>query len=349
MNAPAGVDLASLSAHLDAVGVARHGDLSAELLAGGRSNLTFLVSDGVNRWVLRRPPLHGVTPSAHDMAREYRVIAALRDSAVPVARAVTACNDVAVIGVPFQMVEFVPGRVVRSRSDLDALGSATVVSDCVDGLITVLAALHRVDPAAVGLADFARPTGYLERQVARWAAQWRHVRRDDDDRDRDADRLHAVLAAGVPRQSTTSIVHGDYRIDNTILDCDDPARVRAIVDWEMSTLGDPLADAALICVYRDPVFDAILGTAAAWTAPAMPSADELSHRYAVASERQLDHWAFYMALACYKLAVIAAGIEHRSAAANHGITGGTGRADRPGDAVAPLFARGISMLTHTSG
>jgi aminoglycoside phosphotransferase (APT) family kinase protein len=328
---------------MDAAGVPRHGDLSAELLSGGRSNLTFLICDGVSRWVLRRPPLHGVTPSAHDVAREFRVIAALQDSAVPVARAVTACDDGTVLGAPFQMVEFVPGRVARTRADLDALGDASVVSNCVDGLIAVLAALHGVDPVAVGLNDFGRPTGYLERQVERWAAQWTHVRRADDDRNSDAERLRAALAASVPRHSVTSIVHGDYRIDNTILDPTDPTRVRAVVDWEMSTLGDPLADAALMCVYRDPVFDDILGTPAAWTAPAMPSADELAQRYSLASHRRIDHWSFYIALACFKLAVIAAGIEHRARADET-------RADvgRSGDAVAPMLARGISALSKRS-
>jgi aminoglycoside phosphotransferase (APT) family kinase protein len=167
-----GLDLAALDRHLRSVGIPRGGELRAELIAGGRSNLTFLVEDDASKWVLRRPPLHGLTPSAHDMAREYRVVAALQDTSVPVARAVTMRNDDSVLGAPFQMVEYVAGRVVRSGSELEALGGKDVIEGCVDALIKVLADLHNVDPAAVGLSDFGRPDGYLERQVRRWGGQW---------------------------------------------------------------------------------------------------------------------------------------------------------------------------------
>ena len=178
-------------------------------------------------------------------------------------------------------------------------------------LIQVLADLHAVDPAAVGLADFGKPSGYLERQVRRWGSQWELVRLPDDDRDADVARLHSALQESIPQQSRTSIVHGDYRIDNTILDADDPAQVRAVVDWELSTLGDPLSDAALMCVYRDPSLDLIINAHAAWTSPQLPVADELAHRYSVVSGQPLAHWNFYMALAYFKLAIIAAGIDFR--------------------------------------
>ena len=171
-----GLDLDALDRHLRDVSIPRSGELRAELISGGRSNLTFLVSDDASKWVLRRPPLHGLTPSAHDMAREYRVVAALEDTPVPVARAVTMRDDDSVLGAPFQMVEYVPGRVVRSAQELEALGDKETLSDCVDALIRVLADLHAVDPAAVGLADFGKPTGYLERQVRRWGSQWELVR-----------------------------------------------------------------------------------------------------------------------------------------------------------------------------
>ena len=151
-----------------------------EFISGGRSNLTFLVFDDASKWVLRRPPLHGLTPSAHDMAREYRVVAALHDTPVPVARAVTMRNDDSVLGAPFQMVEYVAGRVVRHADQLEALGDKDTINDCVDALIKVLADLHAVDPEAVGLGDFGKPTGYLERQVRRWGGQWELVRREND-------------------------------------------------------------------------------------------------------------------------------------------------------------------------
>jgi aminoglycoside phosphotransferase (APT) family kinase protein len=283
-----------------------------------------------------------LTPSAHDMAREYRVVAALANTSVPVAPPVTLCDDDSVLGAPFQMVEYVAGQVVRSRAELEALGDQRVIEDCVDALIRVLADLHAVDPAAVGLSDFGKPSGYLERQVRRWGSQWELVRLSDDDRDADVQRLHSALQQSIPQQSRTSIVHGDYRIDNTILDAHQPSQVRAVVDWELSTLGDPISDAALMCVYRDPSLDLIINAHAAWTSPQLPAADELAHRYSVISGQPLAHWNFYMALAYFKLAIIAAGIDFRRR-----MSGGADdvdASDRVGETVGPLIARGLSQL-----
>jgi aminoglycoside phosphotransferase (APT) family kinase protein len=337
-----GLDLTALDKHLRSVGIRRDGELKAQLIAGGRSNLTFLVADDSSQWVLRRPPLHGLTPSAHDMAREYTVVAALRDTAVPVARAVTLCEDASVLGAPFQMVDYVAGQVVRTRAELEALGDQQVIDGCVDALIKVLADLHAVDPPSVGLAEFGKPTGYLERQVRRWGSQWEHVRLADDDRDADVARLRAALHDAVPQQSRNSIVHGDYRIDNTILDADDPSRVRAVVDWELSTLGDPLSDAALMCVYRDPSLDLIINAHAAWTSPQLPGADELAHRYSDFAGQPLAHWDFYVSLAYFKLAIIAAGIDFRRRVA--GGADDVDASDRVGETVAPLIARGLTAL-----
>jgi aminoglycoside phosphotransferase (APT) family kinase protein len=333
-----GLDLAALDRHLRSVGVPRTGELRGELIAGGRSNLTFLVADDASKWVLRRPPLHGLTPSAHDVAREYRVAAALADTPVPVAQTVTMRNDDSVLGAPFAMVEYVPGRVIRTQPELETLGPDEV-DRCVDALIRVLADLHRVDPAAVGLGDFGRPDGYLERQVRRWGGQWEHVRLPDDPRDNDVHRLHSALAQAVPPQSRTSIVHGDYRIDNTIVDSDDASVIRAVLDWEMSTLGDPLSDTALMCMYRDRALDMMVDAHAAWTSPLLPSADELAHRYSLASGKPLAHWPFYMSLAYFKSAIIAAGIDfrHRMGSASDG-------SERVGEVVAPLIAAGLDAL-----
>jgi aminoglycoside phosphotransferase (APT) family kinase protein len=339
-----GLDLVALDGYLHSVGIGRDGQLHAQLISGGRSNLTFLVHDDSSKWVLRRPPLHGLTPSAHDMAREYRVVAALVDTQVPVARAVALCNDDSVLGAPFQMVEYVAGRVVRTRTELEALealGDEQVIDGCVDALIRVLADLHAVDPSAVGLADFGKPTGYLERQVHRWGSQWELVRLPDDDRDADVQRLRSALRESIPQQSRTSIVHGDYRIDNTILDAHDPRQVRAVVDWELSTLGDPLSDAALMCVYRDPSLDLIINAHTAWTSPLLPGADELAHRYSSVSGQPLAHWNFYMSLAFFKLAIIAAGIDFRSRMSGHPAADAS---DRVRDTVAPLIARGLTQL-----
>ncbi len=331
-----GLDLGALDRYLHDVGVPRRGDLCAELMSGGRSNLTFLVSDDVSRWVLRRPPLHGLTPSAHDMAREYRVVAALAGTAVPVARAVTMSSDDAVLGAPFQMVDYVPGRVVRTTAQLAELGDAATIEACVDSLIAVLADLHAVDPDAVGLGDFGKPAGYLERQVRRWGSQWELVKRDGDPRDADVRKLHAKLAEAVPGDGRAAIVHGDYRIDNTILDDDDPTKVVAVLDWEMSTLGDPLSDAALMCVYRHPTFR-LVHADAAWAADQVPPAEVLAEKYAKAAGQSLDHWDFYMALAYFKLAIIGAGIDYRARQ--------SGDVGRVGGAVRPLIAAGLAELS----
>lgn len=342
-----GLDLTALDAHLRAVGIPRSGELRGELLSGGRSNLTFLVYDDATKWVLRRPPLHGLTPSAHDMAREYRVVAALAGSPVPVAPAVTMRDDDSVLGAPFQMVEYVDGRVVRTRAELEALGGPDVVSASVDSLIKVLVDLHEVDPDAVGLSDFGKPTGYLERQVRRWGSQWDLVRLPDDPRDGDVRRLHTQLAESIPVQSRTSIVHGDYRIDNTMLDNEDPTVVRAVLDWELSTLGDPLSDAALMCVHRDPALNLIFGEEMAWSAPTMPSSEELAHRYSVVSGNPLAHWNFQMALGYFKLGIIVAGIDFRrrmSAADDENSQAGV----LLGQAVSVLINGGLSALADRS-
>ena len=334
-----GLDLAKLDKHLRSIGVPRSGDLRGELIAGGRSNLTFLVEDDASKWVLRRPPLHGLTPSAHDMTREYRVVAALAGTAVPVARAVALGEDDTAIGTTFQMVEYVPGRVIRHTDQLEALGDRNTIEACVDALIKVLADLHAVDPESVGLGDFGKASGYLERQVRRWGSQWDLVKTEDDERDADVRLLHAKLGERIPPQSRSAIVHGDYRIDNTMLDAEDATKVRAVLDWEMSTLGDPLSDAALMCVYRHPTFDKVHADAA-WASPLIPSADDLAHRYSLAADQPLAHWDFYMALAYFKLGIIAAGIQFRDR-----MGGGTEYGDMVGAAVGPCISMGLAELS----
>ncbi|MFL1381074.1 MULTISPECIES: phosphotransferase family protein [unclassified Nocardiopsis] len=328
MTAPA-LDTGALAAFLGVPG-----PLRAVPVSGGKSNLTYRIDDASGpRWVLRRPPTAGLTPSAHDMGREYRTVAALRGTGVPVAGAVALCEDPAVLGAPFSLVEYVDARVVRTRDQL-ADWDDRAVADCAEALVRVLAALHAVDHRATGLAG--RPDGYLRRQVDLWGRQWRRVRTTDLP---DLDRLHGLLAASVPASSAHAIVHGDYRIDNVMLDHGDPARVRAVVDWELSTLGDPLADAAMMCVYRTPGLDLVLGEPAAWNSERLPGADALAQMYARASGRDLEHWEFHLGLAHLKLAVIAQGIEYR---ARQGAAG-AGR-DRAGEAVAPYAAAGLRAL-----
>jgi aminoglycoside phosphotransferase (APT) family kinase protein len=329
-------DLLALDGFLRAQGVTRQGDLRAELIAGGRSNLTFLVADDGSKWVLRRPPEYGLTPSAHDMAREYKVISALADTPVPVPSAVAITNDASILGAPFQVVEFVDGRVVRTADDLRALGNVQLIKGCTDALMRVLVDLHSVDAISVGLGDLGKASGYLERQVRRWGSQWEHVRLDDDPRENDVQRLYSALSRAIPRSGRSAIVHGDYRIDNVILGAQDATHVRAVVDWELSTLGDPLTDVALMCAYRHPALDLILGMNAAWTSPRLPDADELAQCYSAVSGQPLAHWEFYMGLAYFKLAIIAAGIDFRAR-----MMPGETR-NQAGHAVAPLIAAGLA-------
>jgi aminoglycoside phosphotransferase (APT) family kinase protein len=270
------------------------------------------------------------------MAREYKVVAALADADVPVARAVALCEDPSVIGAPFLVAAFVDGRVLRTRDDLDTLSDAQV-ERCAFALVEVLGRLHAVDPVAVGLAGFGKAAGYLGRQIRRWHDQWTRVATTEIP---DVEALHAELARTCPAESGTSIVHGDFRIDNTILDPDDPAVVRAVVDWEMATLGDPLADLGLHLTYRDPVFDAVLGEAAAATSPRQPAADALAAHYAAVTGRDVGGLSFYLGLGYFKTAIIAAGIHARHV---HGHTVGAGF-EGAGTAVAPLAAAGLAAL-----
>ncbi|MFI5719507.1 phosphotransferase family protein [Nocardia sp. NPDC051750] len=335
MNLP-GMDVEALERFLREQGVEVRGALRVELISGGRSNLTFAASDDVSRWVVRRPPVAGLTPSAHDMAREYTVTDALQQSAVPVAKTIAFDAEGTALGAPMTVVEFVDGAVIRDQDDLATLSDEQVDAAAAE-LVRVLAELHAVDPAAVGLGEFGRPEGFLTRQVRLWASQWERVKTREV---ADVATLHAALSEAVPRESAAAIVHGDFRIDNTILDSADPGRVRAVVDWELSTLGDPLTDAALMCVYRSPVFDLVLGTRAAWTSDRMPTPEALAHSYASASGRDLGNWGFYLALANFKLGVIGEGIAHR---ARRGSDAGSA-AERAAEATPEFMAAGLRAL-----
>ncbi|MER5970065.1 phosphotransferase family protein [Streptomyces sp. NPDC002055] len=302
---PPGLDLERLRAHLDRerpglVG----GPLGAELIEGGRSNLTYAVTDGTSRWVVRRPPLGHVLATAHDMHREHRVISALHPTTVPVPEPLLLCEDETVIGSPFYVMEFVEGTPYRTVAQLAPLGPERT-RGVVLGLADTLVELHSVDPAAAGLADFGRPEGFLERQLRRWGKQL------DASRNRDLpgiDELHAGLGKDLPRSPAPAVVHGDYRLDNVLVGADD--RITAILDWEMSTLGDPLTDLGLLAMYSS--LD-LPGSPVSTTggAPGHPEAAELIERYAAASGRDVSAISWYTAFAWFKLAVILEGIHYR--------------------------------------
>ncbi|MBJ7322342.1 MAG: phosphotransferase family protein [Rhodococcus sp.] len=325
-----GMNRVALERFLRAEGIDVDGELTVEMISGGRSNLTYKVYDDTSTWVVRRPPTSGLTPSAHDMAREWAVTDALASTAVPVAETVAFDREGDVLGAPMTVVRFVPGRVVRTREDLRDLTDEQVADNAAE-LVRVLAELHAVDPAAVGLEKLGRPDGFVARQVATWARQWQTVKTRELP---DVDRLHRALEAAVPTRSAASIVHGDFRVDNTILDAEDVSSVAAVVDWEMSTLGDPLTDVALMCVYRQPVFDAVLGADAAWTSDRYPSAADLVQQYAVRSGREVDNWGFYVALANFKLGVIGEGITHRALSGSDTGAGARNAAEATGEFIA---------------
>jgi aminoglycoside phosphotransferase (APT) family kinase protein len=336
-----GADLPALSAwlHEHHPGIIE-GQLTGTLVAGGKSNLTYVVTDATGHdLVLRRPPLGHVLATAHDMGRESRVIAALADSAVPVPRVVAACADERVLGAPFYVMTRATGLAYRTREELDELGAERTAA-IIESMMTILADLHAIDPGSVGLGDFGRPDGFLDRQVRRWRMQF------DASRSRDLPgetALFEALAERIPDQGPTGIVHGDYRLDNCLVDATRPGDpITAVLDWEMSTIGDPLTDLALLLVYsglgRDPSWSAAVTTAP--QAAGYPTDDELVGRYASVSDRDLAHLPWYIALANYKLAGVMEGIHYRFV---QGKTVGSGF-EHAGAGVDMLLRNGLAAL-----
>ncbi|WP_172174866.1 phosphotransferase family protein [Brevibacterium sp. CT2-23B] len=306
-----GVDLVRLTTWLEA----EHsgliaGDLSVRLIEGGKSNLTYELTDGTHDWILRRPPLGKVMATAHDMKREFTIAGALR-GAVPVPEMIAYCDDHDVLGADFYIMERIDGVPYRFREELEPLG-AEQVEAIGKRLISILVDLHQVDPAEVGLTEFGRPEGFLARQVSRWKKQL------DASRTRElpgADELHAELEARVPAHSAAGIVHGDFRLDNVLMGADD--RPAAIIDWELATLGEPLMDLALMLTYQKRARlvadwpENLKGPADATLTPGYPSENAIIEQYAAESGRDLDGFGFHLGLACFKLAGISEGVRYR--------------------------------------
>jgi aminoglycoside phosphotransferase (APT) family kinase protein len=310
---PPGVDLDRVAAWLGPLVGGLDGALIAEVIAGGRSNLTYVIRDRRREWVLRRPPLAHVLPTAHDMAREYRVISALGPTEIPVPGVIGLCEDPDVLGVTFYVMERVHGHIVRDAIPTaypDTAGTREAMSQV---LITTLAALHAVAPESVGLEGFGKPAGYLERQLRRWWSQWELSKTREL---QSMEELRQRLEAGLPEQGAPGIVHGDYRLDNVLLGIDDPGRIAAILDWEMCTIGDPLADLGLLLVYWADDEDAADLRDAMSLSPitvqdGFYDRARLVFEYSRHSDRNLEALEWYVALGFFKLAIVAEGIHAR--------------------------------------
>ncbi|SSW65233.1 hypothetical protein AVE30378_01393 [Achromobacter veterisilvae] len=312
--------------------------LAARLIAGGRSNPTYEIDDGRNTWILRRPPFGLVLPTAHDMKREYRVLSALAAQGYPVPTPLAYCEDLSIAGCAFYVMEKVDGITLRTQQQAAALTPAqrTGLSGA---LIRTLAELHQIDAAAAQLDDFGRPRGYLNRQLERWKKQW------DASCTRPRDSISKVLeklGAAVPPLRYPGIVHGDYKVDNLMLDRQDPTRILGVLDWEMSTHGDTLADLGILLSFWDepdrPFNPITAGTTA--LAGFLSTAD-LLERYAACRRIDPPEIDWYIAFADFKIAVILEGIHARH------LKGHTRGADfdNVGEMVDPLLARALRRLS----
>lgn len=337
---PGVADPVSLAKWMAGAGLADLGELRrVQLIAGGRSNLTYRLDLDGGQIVLRRPPLGHVLPTAHDMNREYRVLSALSGTDVPVPQPLANCQDADVIGAPFYLMRFVDGLVLRTMQDGEILPPAQAAE--LSGLLAgMMATIHGVDYAAVGLADFGRPEGYLARQLSRWQRQWEL----SNTREMPGyAELVARLAAGLPESAEGTLVHGDFRLDNTLVRLTTPASIAAVVDWEMSTLGDPLADLGLTLSYWAEGGDAFADLNVGATITALPgffTRDQFATRYAELSGRDVSDVGYYIAFGYFKLAVVLEGIHARYLLHQ---TVGEGY-EREGPAVPILIARAHAML-----
>lgn len=338
MTAPEGIDERNVTAwfegHVDEVTP----PLTFDVVEGGRSNLTFVVSDTDGRhWVLRRPPLRGVLPSAHDMGREHRIISSLWDSDVPVPGTVGYEPNAEITGAEFYVMEHVDGNVVRDASVAQAALTEDQRRRATEDLVDVLVSLHAVDPDEVGLGDLAKREDYIARQLHRWHGQLVKGREHGAREIPALDEVHERLAGAIPEQQGATIVHGDYRLDNVILGPE--GDVRAVLDWELCTLGDPLADAGLLAVYwADPGDETIPLISAPTVVEGFPRREEVLTRYAQRSGRDLSELDYYVAFAYWKIAIILEGVYSRFASGAYG-QGGDGSWRAFGDIVLQLSER----------
>jgi aminoglycoside phosphotransferase (APT) family kinase protein len=310
-----GIDAERVGAWLEDNVAGAQGPFTYERIAGGRSNLTYSVrgADG-GKWALRRPPLGKALGSAHDMGREHRVVSALQGTPVPVAPIAGYCTDESVNGAPFYVMGFVEGPILRQRPDAETFPDESDRRRIGERVVDTLVAIHDVVPDEVGLGELGKKEDYVQRQLHRWQGQWEKSKTREIPL---VEEVHDKLAARVPEQGPAALVHGDYRLDNMILD--DAGEVAAVVDWELCTLGDPLADVGLLLVYWGEEGDELMPLfEPATVAPGFPSRDEVKTRYAERSGRDLAEIDFFVALGYWKLAIILEGVYSRYAKGQYG-------------------------------
>jgi aminoglycoside phosphotransferase (APT) family kinase protein len=313
--APEGIDRAGVEGWFAENVAEAELPLAFDRISGGHSNLTYGVQDAAGRrWALRRPPLGKRLGSAHDMGREHKVVSALGPTEVPVAPVVGLCRDESVNEAPFYVMDFVEGPILRGLTEADVFPEQSDRRAIGERVADTLVAIHAVDPEAVGLGDLGRKEDYVARQLHRWQGQWEKSKTRELP---SIDAVHERLAARIPEQGPATLVHGDYRLDNMILT--ETGEVAAVVDWELCTLGDPLADVGLLMVYWPDPGDELLALGQpASLAPGFPSREELRARYAERSGRDLSQLDFFIALGYWKLAIILEGVYARYAAGQYG-------------------------------
>lgn len=317
------------------------------LISGGKSNLTYRVACDAGEVILRRPPLGNILPTAHDMGREYRVMSALANTAVPVPRTFYLGGAESPLGAPFYVMERVVGHVCRNSLPPGYAEAPEDRRRIGEGLVDALADLHMVDPNTVGLAEFGRPAGFMERQLRRWSQQWEASKTADLPA---LDALRDDLSAARPEQRANAIVHGDYRLDNTILHPTQAGTIVAVLDWEMSTLGDPLSDLGAMLAYWSEAGDIEVLRRARIAPPVtaaqgFPSRTEIIERYARRTGIDPSDVDWYQSFACFKLAVVCQGIAARAAG---GAMVGSGF-DQAQRLVAPLVEAGRHLLDARPG
>ncbi len=304
---PRGIDEERVTAWLTENIDGLEGPFEFDLIAGGRSNLTYRVTDSHRRRVvLRRPPLGHVLATAHDMAREHRIISAIGTTSVPVATTLGLCEDVTVNDAPFYVMDFVDG-VVLDAPDKASLLPVELRLGASEHLVDVMADLHDVDIDDVGLGDLAKRTGYVERQVRRWTSQWEQSKTRELPA---VDEVARRLAARLPDQRDTVVAHGDFRFGNCLTDVQ-RGRIRAVLDWELCTLGDPLADLGYLGVYWTDPGERPKRSNDPSGAEGFPRYRDLVERYAKRTGRDVEGIDYYVAFSSWRLAVITEGVYAR--------------------------------------